>query len=88
VAYRVLDAAQRIIIYEIAGCADDEEVPDALIENNFRRCARIGATDDDRKGVLVLRSFRAASGDRLAGAYFAAGKALVARFQSRESVIS
>jgi hypothetical protein len=58
-----------------------------LIENNFRGRARIGATDDNCKWMLVLCGFRAPRSDRFAGAHFATGESFVARFQSGESVI-
>jgi hypothetical protein len=51
---RVLDATQGIIIHQIAGRADDEEVPDVLIENDFGRRPRIGASNDNGKRMLFL----------------------------------
>src|SRR6266550_8531389 len=83
----VLDAAQRIVIHQIAGRANDEEVPDVLIENDFGRGARISAADDDGKRMLVLRGFRAARGDRFASAHFALSKALVAGLQTTKSLV-
>src|SRR5882724_2309791 len=83
----VLDAPQRMIIHQVAGSADDEEVPDALIKNYFGRRPRISAPDDDGKGMLFLRGFGAAGGDGLARANFVLSKSLVAGFQATESLI-
>ena len=62
VAYRVLDASQRIVIHQVAGRPDNEEVTDALIENDFRPRPRICATHDNCKWMLVLCCLRAALG--------------------------
>ena len=83
----VLDAPQRMIIHQVAGSADDEEVPDALIKNYFGRRPRISAPDDDGKGMLFLRGFGAAGGDGLARADFVLSKSLVARLQTTDSLI-
>ena len=32
---RVLDTPKRIVIYQISGSPNDEEVPDSLVEDNF-----------------------------------------------------
>src|SRR6266446_673905 len=85
--YRVLDASQRIVIHQITGCADDEEVSDVLIKNDFGRRPRISAPHDDREWMLVLRGCRTTSGDGLAGADFTLGEARVAGLQATQSLI-
>ena len=45
--HRVLDAAERIVIYQIAGRANDEEISDVLIKDDFRRGPRISAANND-----------------------------------------
>src|SRR5512133_3088760 len=85
--HRVLDAPKRIVIHQIAGRADDEEVPNVLIENDFGRRPRISAAHNNGKWMLVLRGFRAAGGDRFAGTHFALGESLVAGLQATESLI-
>src|SRR3977135_1185982 len=85
--HRVLDAPQRMIIHQISGRANDEEVTNGLIKNNFGRRARISASDNDGKRMLVLRGFGAAGGGRLARADLASSKSLVARLQTAESII-
>jgi len=78
---RVFDAAERVIIHEIPRGADDEKVADILIEDQLRRRARVGATDDDGKGMLRLCRSRAAVRGRLAGADGAIDEARVAGFE-------
>jgi hypothetical protein len=87
IRHRVLDAAQRIVIHEIAGGADHEEVTDVLIEDDFGRSPRISTTDDNGKRMLFLCGFRAAGGDGLARADFALSESLVAGLQATESLI-
>ena len=87
IRHPVFDSAQRIVIHQIPGGPDNEEISDTLIENNFRRGARIGATDYNGKWMLVLCRFCAPCRDRFAGAFLTIGESFVARFQSGEGVV-
>src|ERR1700693_1408148 len=71
---RVLDAAQAMFINQITGGSDDKKVPDVLVEHDFRRCARIGAPEDDGERMLRLRGLRAARGGWFARRNFAVHK--------------
>ena len=83
----VLDTAQRIVIHQIARRPNDEKIPDILIEDDFGRGPRIGASDNNGERMLRLRRFRAARRDRFARAYFTGREPLVAGLQTTESVI-
>ena len=85
--HRVLDASQGVVVNLSAGCADDKEVSDVLIKDDLGRRPRISATDNNGKRMLILRRFRAASGNRFADAHFALSKAIVAGLQAGESLI-
>jgi hypothetical protein len=55
----ILDASELMIINDISGYPDHEQIPDPAVENCFRDHPRIRAGDDDRKGLLsVLRRFK------------------------------
>ena len=41
--------------HDVAGDADDEEIAEALIEDDLRRHPRVGAAEDDGERFLVLR---------------------------------
>ena len=84
---RVLDAAEGVIIHQIARGADDEELPDALIEDDLRRGPRICASHNDGKRMLRLRGGRTALGDRLARAHLALSEALVPGLQTAEGLV-
>src|SRR6266404_1567535 len=71
---RVFDAAQNLVIDQVASVPDYEEIADVLIENDFGRRARIGATEDDGKRMLRLSCLRAPGGGRFALRNFAADK--------------
>jgi hypothetical protein len=82
--YCIFDAAERMIVNQVARRANDEKVTEVLIENQFRRNSGIGASDDDGERVLVLRSLRATGGHRLAGGDGTLGESLVASLESTE----
>jgi hypothetical protein len=49
--------------HDVSGHPDDEQVAQALVEDDLGRHARIGAPQDDREGLLArhqLGAFRAA----------------------------
>lgn len=48
----VFDAGGDVGVGDVAGDADDEEVAEALVEEEFRRHAGVGAAEDDGEGVL------------------------------------
>jgi hypothetical protein len=54
------DAADERRRHDIARNADDEQVAEALIEDDLSRDAGIGATEDDRKRLLGRRDLTAA----------------------------
>lgn len=54
VPHRVFDAAQRMVVDQIASRANDEKVTQVLVEDQLRRNARIGASDDDGERMLRL----------------------------------
>ena len=66
VLHRVFNAAQRVIIHEVARRAHNKQVADVLVEDDFRRRARIRAANDDGKRMLSLGSLRAARRGRFA----------------------
>ena len=74
----VFDAAQGVLAREIAGDADDKQIADMLVEDQFRRGARVRAADDDGKGVLGLGGLGPPDGFGFAVGGFAADEALVA----------
>jgi hypothetical protein len=47
---------------DVARDADDEQIAEALIENNFRRHTRVRAAEDDRERFLPLRELVAPRG--------------------------
>src|SRR3982751_414973 len=55
----VFDAAQAFIVEHIASYANDEQISQAFIKDDFRWHTRIGTTKDDRKWVLTFRQFGA-----------------------------
>ena len=58
----IFNAPQAMVVDQVAGRADHEQVADVLVEDQFRRGPRVGTTDDDRKGMLGLgRSARRAA---------------------------
>ncbi len=58
----VFQAGESVVVDEIAGDPYDEQIARALIERQFRRNARIRATDNRRNGILRRNSRRPASG--------------------------
>jgi hypothetical protein len=48
----VLDTSESRVIYDIARQPNDEQITDPLIEEDFRRHARIGAAYDDGERML------------------------------------
>src|SRR6059058_6368179 len=56
---RVLDAAQPFIVDHVARHSNDKQVTEPLIEDNFWRHTRIGATDDRGERMLSICQFRA-----------------------------
>ena len=59
---------------QIAGVPGHEKISDVLVEDHFRRCARIRATENDGERMLRLSRLRAASGGGFALRNFAADK--------------
>jgi hypothetical protein len=85
--HRVLDAAQRIVIDQIAGDANDKQVSDALVEDDFGSGPRIRASYDDGERLLPLGGGGTARGNRLARAHLALREALIPGRQTAESLI-
>src|SRR5213080_1838264 len=56
---RVLDAAQSFIVDHVSRHSHNKQVTEPLIEDNFGRHTRIGATDDGGERMLSLCQFRA-----------------------------
>ena len=81
---RVFDAAQGVLIDQVASRADHKKVAEVLVENNFRRSAGVGTTQDDGKRVLRLGDFSSFGGGGLAGGNLAVGKAIIACFELGE----
>src|SRR3977135_3030817 len=65
---RVFDTAKSVVIDQIAGRADDNEVANVLIEDDLGCGPRISASDNDGKWMMRLRRFRAARCDRFGSA--------------------
>src|SRR5438876_10728365 len=74
----VFDAAQRMVVDQIASRANDEKVTQVLVEDQLRRNARIGASDDDGERVLRLRRLRPTRCGWLALGYLTRGKPEIA----------
>ena len=83
----VFDAAETVVIDQVARGADHEKVADVVIEDEFRRGARVGAGDDDGKGALRLRGFGSFGGVRFALRHLMGGETGVALFKVREGGI-
>jgi len=62
----VLDAAEHMIVEDVAGVAQDEQIAEPLVEVELRGEARIGAREDDGKRRLAVGEGGAA-GDGLVG---------------------
>src|SRR5215475_12923574 len=56
---RVFDASPAFVVDDVACHAQYEEITESLVEYNFGRHTRIGATDDNGKRMLALCNFRA-----------------------------
>src|SRR6266404_1476884 len=74
----VLDAAQSMVIDQVAGVPNDKNIANGLIENNFGRRAGIGAAENDCKRMLGLSRLGAARCGRFACRNFAVHKTRVA----------
>src|SRR4029077_18826122 len=70
----VFDAAQSVVVDQIAGVPDYENISDVLIKDDFGRRARIRASENDGERMLRLSGLRAAGGCRFALRNFAADK--------------
>src|SRR5207247_3847398 len=71
----VFDAAQRMVVDQIASRANDEKVTEVLVEDQLGRSAGIGAPDNDREWVLGLGRLRATRCRRFALRYLTRRKA-------------
>jgi hypothetical protein len=56
----VLDAPDQRWSDDVPGDADDEQIAEPLIEDDLRRNARVGAAENDRVRLLLLRELGAA----------------------------
>src|SRR5207244_1842977 len=52
---RVLDASQAVIVDYVASYSYHEQIAEPLIENDFGRNTRIGATDNNGERMLTFR---------------------------------
>jgi hypothetical protein len=73
----VFDAAQSVIIDQVARSADHEKVANVVVEDEFGRGARVGAANYDCKGALRLCGFRSFGGVRFSLRHFMGGEAAV-----------
>jgi hypothetical protein len=76
VLYGIFHAGQPDGIRDVSRGTHDEEVTEALVEQDFGRHAAIGVTEDDGFGVLTFCE-RLAQADEGAGLGFAGGESLV-----------
>src|SRR5438034_6672564 len=74
----VFDAAETVVIDQVACGADHEKVADVVIEDEFGRSARVGAAHYDGKGALRLRGFRSFGGIRFALRHLMGGETGIA----------
>ena len=81
---RILDAAQSVVIDEVAGVPNHEKVPDVLVEDDFWRCAGICAAENDGKRMLCLGGLCTLGRRGLAFGDFAAGKTGITLFEFSE----
>jgi len=80
----VLNAAEGVIIYEIACGTHDKQIANSLIENDFGRRAGIRATDNNCEWMLSLRRCRALLCGWFARTDFVLAEALVSLNQFRQ----
>src|SRR5437016_14163450 len=59
----VFDAAQCMVVDQIPSRANDEKVPEVLVEDQLGRSAGIGASENDGERVLLLGCLCAPGGD-------------------------
>src|SRR5437867_4285600 len=74
VCHRVFDAAQRMVVDQIASRANDEKVTQVLVEDQLRRTAGIGACDNDRERMLCLGRLLPTCCSRLALGFLTRGE--------------
>src|SRR5260370_29726973 len=87
VRHRVFDAAQRVVVDQIASRANDEKVTQVLVEDQLGRSAGISASDNDGERVLCLGRLSPTSGGRLDVGYLTRGKPDIALLAFRERSI-
>ncbi len=83
----VLDAAQNDRIDHVASDADNEDVPQALVEDQFRRDAGVAAADDDGERLLPRDQLLAAGGRDVPGRHRRLDEAGVALPQEGQCLI-
>src|SRR5262245_47109919 len=87
VRHRILNAAQGVLVHDVARSADDKKIADIRVENDFGSGARIGAGKNDSEWVLGFLGFFALGRNRFSLRDVVAGKAGVAFFEFSERVI-
>ena len=85
--HRIFNAAQGVIIYEVAGRADNEEVADVLVEDYLGGGPGISASQNDSKGMLSLRGFGSFGRGGLGGGDFVRDKAGITLLEFCKRVI-
>ena len=88
VRHRVLDAAQGMVVDQIASGANDEKITKVLVEDQLGRSAGIGACDNDGERMLRLGRLRPTCCGRLALRYLARGKPEIALLKFGERSVS
>src|SRR5882724_8333962 len=84
----VLDAAQCMVVDQIASCANDEKVTQVLVEDQLGRGAGIGASENDSERVLLLGCLCPARCGRFALGYLTRGKSEIALLKFGQRGIS
>src|SRR5437879_9865016 len=88
VLHPVFDAAQRMVVDQIASRANDKKVTEVLVEDQLGRSTGIGASDNDSEWVLRLGRLRPTRRRRLALGYLTRGKPKIALLEFGERSIS
>lgn len=83
----VFDAAENVVVENVAGVANDEQVTDALVEIHFRCDARIGTGEHDRERRLGFRLLDATRRCLIGVNGLAGGKAGIALHYLGKSLI-
>ena len=81
----IFNGAEHVLVHHIAGIADDKEVAEFLVEDDFGCHAAVGAAEDHGERVLAFAEFLSVFDVRVFIGQCSRNKAFVAFFESLES---